>query len=104
MSFRFETLSRMHKNIFFSFFQLFFFCIFGSFCRKLGILIPDLYFYDVKILPDMNQNDIKNTRKNYKMLKQIFFLFEWAGSGPNTCVNMCEQKLGILIPDLYFTT
>ena len=39
------------------------------------IFIPDLYFYDVKILPDMNQNDIKNTRKNYKMLKQIFFIF-----------------------------
>ena len=46
--FRFETLFRMHKNIFFLFFLHCFFCIFGSFCRKPGILIPDLYFLRCK--------------------------------------------------------
>ena len=53
------------------------------------------------MLPDINQNNIKTTWKNYKMLKQIFLFF----------LCMCEQyrmnstagrKPGILIPNLYF--
>jgi hypothetical protein len=34
-----------------------------------------LYFYNIKILPDITQNDIKTTRENCKILKQIFLFF-----------------------------
>ena len=68
----FETFGRMHKKHFcVLFFLICFFFYYYSWKSKPGISIPDLYFYDVKILPDINPNDIKNTRKNYKMLKQI---------------------------------
>ena len=56
---------------------------------KIGYFNTGFIFLRCKILPDINQNDIKTVRKNYKMLKQIFFFFffEWAESGLNTCVN-----------------
>jgi hypothetical protein len=71
------------------FFYVFNFFVFWKFWWKQDILIPDLYFYEKlpkykKILPDITQNDIKTTRENCKILKQIFFnFFKWAGSGPN---------------------
>ena len=81
------------KHFVFFFFNLFFYYYY-SWKSKPGISIPDLYFYDVKILPDINPNDIKNTRKNYKMLKQI----RWTV----TCEQYHRRKRGILIPNLYF--
>ena len=58
-----------------------------------------------KILPDINQNDIKTTRKNYKMLKQIFFNFFLNGPGQAqlhvwtvTCEHYHKMKTG------YFNT
>ena len=71
---------------FFPFFLICFFCILES--RKPGISIPDFVFYDIKILLDINQNDIRTTRKNYKMLK-IFFNFFL--NGPGRPKYMCEH-------------
>jgi len=43
-------------------------------------------FSNIKILLDINQNDIKNTRENCKILKNIFDFFfkktNWARPGP----------------------
>ena len=92
----FETFGRMHKKtfLFLFFFLICFFYYYYSWKSKPGISIPDLYFYDVKILPDINPNDIKNTQKNYKMLKQI----RWTVSYE----QYHGRKRGILIPNLYF--
>ena len=41
----------MHKNVFLNFF------VFLEVCdKKPDIVIPDLYFYDIKILPDIKNN------------------------------------------------
>jgi hypothetical protein len=45
------------------------------FGRKLGILILDLYLYDIKIHTDINQHGVKNTRENCKIPKNIFEFF-----------------------------
>ena len=42
---------------------------------KTGYFNTGFIFLRCKILPDINQNDITTARKNYKMLKQIFFIF-----------------------------
>jgi len=45
---------------------------FFFFGRKLGILILDLYLYDIKIHTDINQHGVKNTRENCKIPKKYF--------------------------------
>ena len=61
-------------KIFFSFFKL-------SFCilevlTKIGYFnIGFCIFSNIKILPDINQNDIKNTRENCKIPKKYFWFF-----------------------------
>jgi len=61
-----------NKNIFFS-----------KFWRKPGILIPDLYFYDIKIQTSIKKNLVKNTRGNHKFFrKYIFWKFFWTGPDP----------------------
>jgi hypothetical protein len=48
--------------------------------QKLGILIPDLYIYNIKIQIDIDQNAVKNIRENHKFLKKnLEFFF---GLGP----------------------
>jgi hypothetical protein len=42
------------------------------FLRKPGILIPDLYLYNIKIQTNINQNAVKNIRKNHKFFEKIF--------------------------------
>ena len=77
--FSFETLGRMHKNIF-SFFK--FFCIlFLEVLTKTGYFNTGFVFLRHKILPDINQNDIKTTRENCKILKQIFLKIFLNGLG-----------------------
>jgi len=48
MIFFFEILGRMHENNFFFNFSMFW--------RKLGILIPDLYLYSIKIQTNTKKN------------------------------------------------
>jgi hypothetical protein len=69
--FFFERLGRMHENKKKCFFW-----------RKPGILIPDVYFYDVKIQINIKQNLVKNTRKSYKFSKIFFKNFFWTGLDP----------------------
>jgi len=67
----FRDLAAWRQNIFFMFW------------RKLGILIPDLYLYSIKIQTNIDQNTIKNTRGNHKFSENSFFYFlGWAGPGP----------------------
>jgi len=48
--------------------------------QKLGILIPDLYIYNIKIQIDIDQNTVKKyTRKSQIFLKKIRIFF---GLGP----------------------
>jgi hypothetical protein len=77
--FSFETLGRMHK---FHFFQ--FVLYFWKFWRKPGILIPDLYFYDVKYRPILSKKIEKYTEK-LQFFKKAFweFFFNWAGPSSN---------------------
>jgi hypothetical protein len=51
--FTFYRLGRMHENE-----DMFFF----MFWRKPGILIPDLYFYCIKLQTDISQNSVKKIR------------------------------------------
>jgi hypothetical protein len=99
----------MHVKIFFfevffvvwKYNMIFFFCFletwsyawkqrhisFFMFWWKPGILIPDLYFYGIKIQPDINQNDIeKCTGKSQifpKWFLNFFYFFKliWVGLG-----------------------
>jgi len=50
--------------------------------QKLGILIPDLYIYNIKIQIDIDQNAVKNIRENHKFLKKKFRIFFRAGPSP----------------------
>jgi len=55
-----------------------------TFWRKTGILIPDLYFYDIKIQTNIKQNLVKKYAEKSQIFL-IFFLFfflDWAGPGP----------------------
>ena len=60
--FCFERLGHMHENKTF-------------FLRKLGILIPDLYLYSIKIQTNIDQNTVKNIQENHKFLKKKFRIF-----------------------------
>jgi len=62
----FERLGRMHKN------KIFFYFLFFLFQQKPGILIPDLYLYNIKIQTNINQNAVKNIRENHKFFEIIF--------------------------------
>ena len=80
----FERLGRMHKN------KIFFYFLFFLFQQKPGILIPDLYLYNIKIQTNINQNAVKNIRENHKFFEIIFeeilfyfyFFMSWAQPGP----------------------
>jgi len=63
----------MHKNIFF-FFQSFF-CIFEVLTKTGYFNIRFCIFSNIKILLNINQNDIKNTRENCKIPKKYFLNF-----------------------------
>ena len=111
---QYEFLALRHLAVctktFFSFFFNFFYIFESLWQKKPGILIPDLYFYDIKILPDINKNNIKTARKNYKNAEAnifYFFLFEWAEPGPNTCVNSTLNSAVWTVPwdkNGYFNT
>jgi hypothetical protein len=45
------------------------------FLRKLGILIPDLYLYSIKIQTNIDQNAVKNIQENHKFFKKKFRIF-----------------------------
>ena len=92
--FSFETLGRMHKNIYF--FQCFLY--FLKVLTQTGYFNTGFVFLPCKILPDINKNNIKTTRKKYIYIKCWnkyfqFFLLKWVGSGPNTWAGPrpCEQ-------------
>ena len=63
--FFFETWSYAWKQKHIYFFLMFW--------RKSGILIPNVYFYDVKIQTNIKQNLVKkNKRRNHKFSKILF--------------------------------
>jgi hypothetical protein len=52
------------------------------FFLKPGILIPNLYVYNIKIQTNINQNDVEKTWENHTCSKMIFeyiYFFNWAG-------------------------
>ena len=61
-----------------------FFCILEVLTKTGYFNIGFCIFSNIKILLDINQNDIKNTRKNCKNSKKIFFNKKknWAGPDP----------------------
>jgi len=69
---------------FFSFFKVF--CILEVLMKTGYFNIRFCIFSNIKILLDINQNDIKNTRENCKIPKknifEYFFKKNWAGPGP----------------------
>ena len=67
-----ERLGRMHEN------KIYFF----MFCRKPGILIPDLYFYNIKIETNIDQNAVKKYAGKSQIFWKYFFEFFWAGPDP----------------------
>ena len=68
------------QNIFF--FNKHFFC-----WRKPGILIPDLYLYNIKIQTDIDQNTVIKLPKNHKffeiILKEFLFFNIFLRAGPS---------------------
>jgi hypothetical protein len=74
MIFFFERLGRMHET-------KTFFLMFGL---KPGILIPDLYFYGIKIQTHIKKNSVeKYAGKSQTFKKKLnFFGLGWAGPGP----------------------
>jgi len=52
------------------------------FRQKPGILILDLYLYNIKIQTNIKQNSIKLYAEKSKTSKNIFNFFYWAGPGP----------------------
>jgi len=65
--FSFERFGRMHENK-----NMFFFNV----LTKTGYFNTECcIFSNIKILLDINQNDIKNTRENCKIPKNIFEFF-----------------------------
>jgi hypothetical protein len=57
--------------------------IFFLFRRKSGILIPDVYFYDVKIQINIKQNLVKKYAEELQIFENIFFNFYfWTGLDP----------------------
>ena len=63
------------KTFFFSFLQFFFFCILEILTKTGYFNIEFCIFSNIKILLDINQNNIKNTRENIKIPKNIFEFF-----------------------------
>jgi len=54
------------------------------FLKKPGILIPDLYLYDIKIQIDINQNGVENYAGKSQFLQKYIsiFLKKWNRAGP----------------------
>jgi len=87
--FSFERLGRMHENK-------------NIFLKKPGILIPDLYLYDIKIQIDINQNGIENYAGKSQFLQKYIFFFKmelgrtrpnyvsWACIGPATRLDPAQ--------------
>jgi hypothetical protein len=71
--FFFERLGHMHEN------KKMFFLMFW---RKPGILIPDVYFYDVKIQTNIKQNLIKKIRGRITNFWKYFWIFFWTELDP----------------------
>jgi len=79
-----ERLGRMHENKIYIY-------IFFFFWRRPGILLSDLYLYNIKIQTNIDQSAVKNFRKSQMfffkkrlffeiILKKILFIFIfWAG-------------------------
>jgi hypothetical protein len=55
---------------------------FLMFWRKPGILIPDVYFYDVKIQTNIKQNLIKKIRGRITNFWKYFWIFFWTELDP----------------------
>jgi len=75
-----------------------FFCfiifLFTTFQRKLGILIPDLYLYVIKIQTNIKQKiDRKIHRKVIDFFKRIFL--EWALPDPTSLGRCCPAQLTV---------
>jgi hypothetical protein len=51
---------------------------------KPGILIPDLYFYGMKIETNIKQNSVEKYAGKSQIFPKIFFkyFFDWARPGP----------------------
>jgi hypothetical protein len=61
-----------------TFFFVFFLCnlFFGTFKRKSGILIPDLYLYSIDIQTNIKLKfDKKITRESHRLFERIFGIF-----------------------------
>jgi len=67
--FFFERLGHMHEN------KNIFLLNFSMFWWKLGILILDLYFYDIKIQTTIKQNLVKKIRGEITNFLKIFLIF-----------------------------
>ena len=71
--FSFERLGRMYENKKNKFW-------------KPVILIPNLYLYDIKIQTDINQNGVKQIRREIAISSKIKFFetkkMKWTGPGP----------------------
>jgi hypothetical protein len=53
------------------------------FWRKPGILIPDVYFYDVKIQINIKQNLVEKYAEELQIFENIFLkFFFWTGLDP----------------------
>jgi hypothetical protein len=54
---------------------------FSKFWRKPDILIPNVYFYDVKIQTNIKQNLVKKYTEKSQMFEKKFenFFLDWAG-------------------------
>ena len=83
----------MHEN------KIYFF----MFCRKPGILIPDLYFYNIKIQTNIDQNALKKYAGNHKFSENIFLNFFGLGrtrsskekqTGENSPLFTCNVNSG----------
>jgi len=68
----------MHENK--TFYFLFFYFLMSL--RKPGILILDLYLYNIKIQTGIDQNAVKKFAKNHIFKKIIFEELNFFGLGP----------------------
>jgi len=82
-------------KIFFSFFQFFF--VFWKFWWKPGILIPDLYFYDIKYKPILSKKKHKSKSEEISNIEKYFFLFnfflKWAAPDPTTGAGLSPARV-----------
>jgi hypothetical protein len=79
----FKRLGRLHENK-----NIFFYVL-----TKLGILIPDLYLYNIKIQTNIDQNTLKNIQEITNFWKDFFGIFfsGWAGPSWFLLASVREQ-------------